>query len=306
VQGVESTSQSDSIRGTQSFVHTMAACWKRPSLSALEVAWRWLFGIPAVALIWFHTAQLVRQSGVDFRVLRGISLIDPTGSAAIVAQLWNTLRPGMTRLALWIVPTLLIAWILVSAAGRTLVLLRTERSLRARPGTLAVLHGLRAVALIGCYTLWFTLVRWAGQVAIASPIEAGREPNAVLYGAMVIAASLGLFTLWASLSWVFSMAPLLAMLRGTGPMASLLGTFRIGAMRGKLVEINLVMGIVKLALIVLAMVASASPLPLQTIVTPEFMIWWYLGVTVVYFAASDFFHVVGLAAYLEIWQVYQK
>jgi len=88
-------------------------------------------------------------------------------------------------------------------------------------------------------------------------------------------------------------------------MASLLGAFRIGAMRGKLVEINLVMGIVKLALIVLAMVASASPLPLQTIVTPEFMICWYLGVTVVYFAASDFFHVVGLAAYLEMWQIYK-
>ena len=305
MQGAESPSQSDSIRGTQSFVHTMSACWKRPSLTALEVAWRWLFGIPAAALIWFHTAQLVRQSGADFHVLRGISLTDPTGSAAIVAQLWNILRPGMTRLAEWLVPALLIAWVLVSAIGRTLVLLRTEPRLRARPGAVAILHGLRAAALLGCFALWFALLRLGGKVAIAGPIQAGREPNAVLYGAIVIASSLGLFTLWASVSWVLSMAPLIAMLRGTGPMASLLGAFRIGAMRGKLVEINLVMGIVKLALIVLAMVASASPLPLQTIVTPEFMICWYLGVTVVYFAASDFFHVVGLAAYLEMWQIYK-
>ena len=34
------------IRGTQSFVHTLAACWKRPSLTALEVLWRWAFGDP--------------------------------------------------------------------------------------------------------------------------------------------------------------------------------------------------------------------------------------------------------------------
>ena len=36
------------VRGTQSFVHVLATCWRRPSLTALEVAWRWAFGISEI------------------------------------------------------------------------------------------------------------------------------------------------------------------------------------------------------------------------------------------------------------------
>jgi hypothetical protein len=64
------------------------------------------------------------------------------------------------------------------------------------------------------------------------------------------------------------------------------------------------MGIVKIALIVLALVFSACPLPFESVATPAFMAWWYVGVTVIYLIASDFFHVVHLVAYLQLWQVY--
>jgi hypothetical protein len=62
------------------------------------------------------------------------------------------------------------------------------------------------------------------------------------------------------------------------------------------------MGIVKIALIVLAMVLSACPLPFESVATPEFMTWWYACVMVIYLIASDFFHVVHLVAYLELWR----
>ena len=45
----------------------------------------------------------------------------------------------------------------------------------------------------------------------------------------------------------------------------------------KLVEINLVMGIVKIALMVLALVFSACPLPFESVATPEFLTWWWMG-----------------------------
>jgi len=53
-------------------------------------------------------------------------------------------------------------------------------------------------------------------------------------------------------------------------------------------------------------VASSCPLPFESVATPEFMAWWYVGVTVVYFVASDFFHVVRMMAYLEMWRVYDE
>lgn len=299
------TERKAQIRGTQSFVYTMTACWKRPSLTALEVVWRWAFGVPALALVWAQATRVVQASGADLGTLRRISLVDPQGAAVIVTQLWDALRPGVVRTTEWLVPALLVGWVLISAVGRTLVLRRVDSRLTARPWTLVVLHAIRVTALAASFWLWWELVQWAARVAIAGPVAAGREPNAVEYAALVIVSSLGLFTAWAVVSWALAVAPLVAMMRRVGAGAALAGAFRLGAMRGKLVEINLVMGIVKIALIVLAMVASASPLPLQSVVTPGFMTWWYVGVTVVYFLASDFFHVVRLAAYLDLWRVYE-
>ena len=57
------------------------------------------------------------------------------------------------------------------------------------------------------------------------------------------------------------------MLEGTGVFASLARSLRLGALTGKLVEVNLVLGIVRLALIVLAMVFSAIPLPFEADMT---------------------------------------
>ena len=39
------------VRGTQSFVHTLSECWRRPSLTALEVLWRWAYGVPALLVL---------------------------------------------------------------------------------------------------------------------------------------------------------------------------------------------------------------------------------------------------------------
>jgi hypothetical protein len=172
--------------------------------------------------------------------------------------------------------------------------------------TLMVLQGLRMVALGGSFVVWFLCVQWMGRLTILGPLSVGAEPNLVGYFALVIVATLGLFTLWAVVSWVLSVAPLLAMLRGLGVGASLAAAFRLGPLKGKLVEINLVMGIVKIALIVLAMVFSATPLPFESVTTPGFLMWWWVGVTGLYLVGSDFFHVARLVAYLELWRAYER
>jgi hypothetical protein len=184
------------------------------------------------------------------------------------------------------------------------VLRRVDAQLHARPGTLMVLQAARMVALAGSLAVWFECLQVAGRHAVNGPLTAGLEPNLVLYSAIAIVATLGMFTLWAVVSWALSVAPLLAMLRDLGARASLTAAFRLGPVRSKLVEINLVMGIVKIALIVLAMVFSACPLPFESVATPGFMLQWYGLVTVLYLIASDFFHVVRLVSYIELWKAY--
>jgi len=292
------------VRGTQSFVHTLAACWRRPSLTALEVAWRWAFGAPAAALIWYEAARILRETPVDFGALQRMSVLDPMSAAETLSQAAGELLPAVVRVAEWMGPLLLVAWVVASSVGRAVVLQRVDAGLHARTGTLMSLQAVRMAALLGSFAVWFECLQWAGRYAVNGPMLAGQEPNLVGYCAIVIIATLGMFTLWAVASWALSVAPLLAMLRNLGAAASLTAAFRLGPVRGKLVEINLVMGIVKIALIVLAVVLSACPLPFESVATPEFMLRWYGVVTVLYLVASDFFHVVRLVSYLELWKAY--
>ena len=268
--------------------------------------WRWLYGIPALLLVWHEAVKILNATPVDVAALRRMTVVDPMGSAETIAQALAVLVPPVWQVAVWLVPLLLVGWVVVSSLGRTVVLRRADGRLHARPMTLIVLQALRMVALGGSFVVWFLCVQWVGRLTILGPLSVGGEPNLVGYFALVIVATLGLFTLWAVVSWVLSVAPLLAMLRGLGVGASLAAAFRLGPLKGKLVEINLVMGIVKIALIVLAMVFSATPLPFESVTTPGFLMWWWVGVTGLYLVGSDFFHVARLVAYLELWRAYER
>jgi hypothetical protein len=292
------------VRGTQSFVHTLSACWKRPSLTVLEVAWRWVFGVPALVLMGYEATRIVRGTPLDTGALQQMSVADPMSATTTLAQAAGAILPPALHVVAWLGPLLLAGWVIVSSIGRTLVLRRVDATLHARPGTLMVLQAIRMVALAGSFAVWFACLRAIAEYAVNGPIAAGQEPNLVLYCALTIVTTLGMFTLWAIASWALAVAPLLAMLRNVGAGASLSAAFRVGPLRSKVVEINLVMGIVKIALIVLAMVFSACPLPFESVATPDFMVHWYAVVTILYFIASDFFHVARLVSYLELWKAF--
>ena len=191
--------------------------------------------------------------------LENITVVDPVGAAKKLALATAVLLPPVLHAARWLLPLLLAAWIVVSSFGRTVVLRRADPSLKSRPLTLMALQTIRVAALGGSFALWFFLLHAAGASTVTGPIEAGREPNILLYCTVSIVSTLALFSLWAVVSWALGIAPLLAMLHGTDAARSLRDALRLGPLRTKLIEINLVLGIVKIALLVLAMVFSATP-----------------------------------------------
>jgi len=75
---------------------------------------------------------------------------------------------------------------------------------------------------------------------------------------------------------------------------------------GKLAEINLVLGIVKLALVVVAMVLSAAPLPFSDELGPSAMRCVLVGSVVFFLVVNDFFQVVRLKAFVEFWRVFRS
>jgi hypothetical protein len=271
----------------------------------LEVLWRWIYGIPTLLLLWRVGSRLLAAVPLNVVALEKMTVTQPMQAAETLAETMTLLLPPLAQVAVWLVPLLLVTWVVWSSLGRTRVLRRIDGTLHSRPGTLMVLQGIRVAALSVSFALWFLCLRGAANVTVTGPVLRGGEPNLVGYFALVIVSTLGLFTLWAVVSWIFSVAPLLAMLRDIGVGASLNAAFQLGPLKSKLVEINLVMGIVKIALIVLAMVFSATPLPFESITTTEFLYTWWAGVAVLYLIASDFFHVARLVGYLRLWKAYE-
>ena len=306
------------IRGTQTFVGTLSACWRRPGVVALEVAWRWAVGVPALVLVVSQVRKVLLAAtagtldagrlGLDPVLLNdpvGALSADPLGVVRKFAGALAAVWPGFERVGVWLVPLLLLAWVVVSCLGRTAVLRRLEPAMHARVGTLVGLQAIRVLALALVFGVWLAGMGWIGRVTVTQPVAAGSEPGLVLYCGLVIVLSLGMFVAWGTVSWVLAMAPLLAMLEDRGVWGSMCAAVGLGPLRSKLVEVNLVMGIVKIALIVLAMVFSATPLPFESVTTPAFLAVWWAGVAVVYLLESDFFHVARLMAYLTLRRAYE-
>jgi hypothetical protein len=290
------------IRGTQSFLAMIAECWKRPSLLGLELLWRWAFGIPAAAVLGWEAYRILSSVSLAHTGIAQFSLIDTVTAAQILAATADVLLPPIREVARWLLPTLAVAWALASGFGRSLVLRRYDPSLRFAPWLMVGLQLLRILVLGASFALWFVGLHWAAWTSLS-----GSTPSLVLYFLQAIALSFAIFFFWALVSWVFSIAPLLALLEGTGMIASLRNSLRFGqgslrGLRSKLVEINLVLGIVKVALIVLAMVFCATPVPFKEEINGTSLYVWWALVSVWYCVASDFFQVARIIGFMELWR----
>src|ERR1700683_902516 len=102
------------------------------------------------------------------------------------------------------------------------------------------------------------------------------------------------------------MTPILALLEKRSALSGLGQAIRLGkGFTGKLAEINLVLGIVKLALLVVAMVFSAAPLPFSDELGSGAMHLVYAASAVFFLVSNDYFQVVRLEAFLEFWKVFR-
>jgi hypothetical protein len=303
---VQVAGRSNPIRGTQSFLATIARCWKDPSLLGLELLWRWIFGIPAVAVVGWEAYKILTSVSLAGTGITHFSLIDTVTAAQIISAVADVLLPPIREVARWLLPLLIVAWALASGFGRSLVLRRYDPSLRFAPWLMVSLQLLRILVLGASFALWFAGLHWAAWSSLSGP-----NPSLVVYFVQAIVLSFAIFFFWALVSWVFSIAPLLALLEGTGIIASLRNSLRFGhgslrGLRSKLVEINLVLGIVKAALIVLAMVFCATPVPFKEEINgPSLYAWWAL-VSVLYCVASDFFQVARIIGFMELWRAVNR
>ncbi|MGP8173063.1 MAG: hypothetical protein ACLP7O_00790 [Terracidiphilus sp.] len=290
------------LRGTQSLVGQMGWVFARPSLTAIEVGWRWIFGIPFLAVCWMQAQQILAVLPPEAAGLTTLDPQNPWVAAVQLAHAWALYQPHVMGVLRWLLPLAALAWVVISGLGRSLVLKRLDSSLRFRPLEMILLQAAWLALFAAFCSCWLRSMQWVA----ATHITPAAEPDLVGYSIWAIFLSLGFFTAWALVSWALSTAPLLMLLEERSALSSLGQSLRLGkTFTGKLIEINLVMGIVKLALMVLAMVLSAAPLPFSDQLGPDALHVLWLAATVFYFVASDYFQVVRLKGFQEFWKMFR-
>jgi hypothetical protein len=279
----------------------MVEVWRQPALTGIEVAWRWLTCLPLLYAAFVALGSLdagVQMTSAWFRsmtVLKPAEAIDSLGR--IVVALWPLIAP----VAKWFLPVFALVWVLAAMVGRTLWLRRYDPALKARMPTFALLTLLKLSKLVATLATWLGCWVLALRVAVIDPVARHQEPNLVLLAAIVIGLTLLLFIVRSVTSWIVELAPLIAMSRNVSIRKSIVMAIRAPReLRSQLIETNLVMGIVKVALLVLAMVFSACPLPFSSVETQGFLECWWVGVGVWWLLASDYFHVVRMVAVLRL------
>lgn len=297
------------IRATQTLVSHMSFCWRHPSVVGLEVAWRWLFGVPFLLVLWAYAQSILAKIPPASTGLARLNFQNPWVSSVLLVDAAGSYQPAVSVALGVILPWALVAWAVLSGVGRTLVFWRMQAldsasngsPLRRLPGMI-LLQGLWLLLLLGCFWAWYRGVSWAA----ATHITAAMEPDLVGYLCWLIFLSLGAYVLWAMLSWPFAIAPVLLIQEKCNVFQALGRSFGLGKLfSGKLVEVNLVMAIVRIALIVLAMVFSAAPLPFSDQFGPDFMHLLYVAIAVAYLVANDYFHAVRLRSFVAFWRHYR-
>jgi len=301
--------------GTESFFRIIALCWARPRLLLVELTWRWLSGgfllvLTALAALKIAalTGAAIEATGL-FNVTLESAIADPARASVALAGSFAILRPAVMHVALGLAPLALFVWAASFAFGRSAMLRLYDRSLPSRAWLLAVCEAARLVAQTAVFAFWYAALQWAARYALgpASDVSGPQtgpqaEPNLVLYCALVICITIGLFALWSLVSWSLVAAPLIALLERTSFARGFIRSLRAGRVRGKFVEVNLSMSMIKVGLVVLATVLSATPLPFESVMQGASITAWWVFVTLLYFAASDFFKIARLFAFLEFWR----
>lgn len=290
------------VRGTQLLVEHMSGVFRNPLLLAIEVGWRWLFGIPFLWVCWQQWQRILAAYPLESSGLDSLDTQNPWIAATQISAGFSFYEPHVLAVLRWLLPAAAVGWIVISGVGRAFLVSRLEPRMRFRPFAMMISNA-GWLALFGSVTWgWLCSMRWLA----ATHIDVAGEPNLVGYFIWAIFLSLGFFALFALASWPFSIAPMLAGIERGSVLSALGESLRLGKpFTSKLVEINLVMGIVKLALIVLAMVFSAAPLPFGDELGSGALRMISAASVVFYLVANDFFQVVRLQAFVEFWKVFR-
>jgi hypothetical protein len=295
-------SRAEQIRGTQTLVDQMGWMLKSPLVVAVEVGWRWLFGVPFLLVCWSRAQHILAVLTPEDSGLSNIDPSNPWLAAGAFSRAVAKYDPLIAHELHWLLPIAAVGWIVISGLGRSLVFRLMQPGLRFRPLAMMALQTVWLILFGSICWGWFRSVAWVA----ATHFPQNSEPDLIGLAIWLIFLSLGFFTLWALVGWIVSVAPVLMLMEECSAGSALGMTTRLGkTFTSELFEIGMVMGIVNLALMVVAMVLSAAPLPFSDQLGGGALHVVWAGATMFYLVAHDYFQLVRLKCFVQFWKIFR-
>src|SRR5580658_4633842 len=156
------------LRGTQSLVGQMGWVFDRPSITAIEIAWRWIFGIPFLAVCWMQARQILAALPPEAAGLLSLDTQNPWLVAAQLSHIWTLYQPHVVAVLQWLAPASALAWAIVSGLGRSIVFRSLDTQLPFRPLDLIALQAVYILALLATFWGWFRCIEWVAATHFPS------------------------------------------------------------------------------------------------------------------------------------------
>ncbi len=277
--------------------------FRLPLLGLAEIAWRWSFGLAAVAALAFT----LREYLATLPVTAGEMLLLRTRQPALIAQALARIFQGSApRVAIALVVVTLAltpAWIVLASFGRAATvrtLLEHFRGSGTPPGSAA--HGLGSLLVLNflrAATMLAAIVGVAGAMLVAKAASPPNDPSPgkVLLIFWLLTMLIGLA--YPLLNWYLSLAAIFVVrdeASAFGALAKATGLCRARA--GALAAAGTWFGIAHAIVFVVASSVVAVPLGFAEVLPGSMVFGGVLLVTLFYFAAVDFLFVGRLAAYV--------
>jgi hypothetical protein len=276
------------------------AVFQKPRVWIAEIAWRWLFGGAALALLAFTFLAYLDSlpvSNADRLMLR-------SGAPLLMADALSHILQGsadrLLRAAAVLVPGLAVLWTLAAGFGRAATLgplMPLGRSLgtpRLRP--LLGLSFLRtALALAG-------IAAYMGAAMLAGALARdGETVRPDFFFAVFIPLFVLVVFCWTVLNWFLSLAPLFAVRDGDDMMGSIAASVHLYRRnRRDFAAVGTIFGIIRLFALVAVTMLSLAVVNLWGRISGAAIIAAVAAISLAYFAVADFLYVSRLAAYAEI------
>ncbi len=267
-----------------------------PALVLAEIAWRWTFGLAALALTiacLFAYLNTLTVTRIELLALRSRS---PWLVADAIGHILYGGGPRLARIVAILLPGIFVLWIAAASFGRAATLKALLRRDRIALGPQLGLNILRASVILAC------LIGYIGALLLASRASSANgvvRPGAFLLVFVVLAAAVTIVR--SRVNWFCYLGAIFAARDDDETFTAIskaAGLFRRNA--GRFLGAGAVFGTIHGVLFAFAAITWLLPLSLAGKLPASVTTVLLAIITLWYFALCDFLYIARLAAYVAV------